>query len=684
MIEVMPTESGLKAVDTGKNTITVGMDEWRAEGPTAPLDHSVEETVTATTTHLRFPHAYAYVERPSGDVVAEPSRENDPTPIGSGDYVLCVDGNVKTFVRFSGPARITSPSYDELLVTFPSPTDATIGFQSRVSVPRETITVPATPAGLGTALTHLSASFETETPDRTFPSMRRHPARVEIGESVSVPDALVSARSDAGVRVRAPRSFGSLFPVAPLAHYLGATVTVEDRGSVVVETPTRQHELSAADLGRESAELLRRAFFLDCLVRSAGPHGSDLAEVGLLDDVGIDAERCYGAGIADRFECYLDVPFERVTDDLPEWHVAMYVEPRPEHVEVLPFLLYNLPTIYLPESEPLEQNERLSRSLDDFYRDRRPASDPPSVEIIKPNLASGRMHGWLAEGAPIDVFKSIPSAYENRLDYLGRSTDSISVVAVLNDPEMSDEHADAAEIYRKRAQELDIDISVREHLNCDELAAVFESSHDFVHYIGHCETGGLRCADGNLPVSSLSESNAQVFFLNACGSFSEGIELVEQGSVAGAVTFNKVLDSQAARVGTAFAQLLIHGFSIEHALQLARRRIMMGKDYTVVGDGTHTLTQADDVTPSSSVLTRRGDGTFSLEYDVYSPEFFGSSYRCQRFGSGERRLVGNPVEMAFTADELTEFLETADSAVIYDGDIHWSADLKRRLAEEEV
>jgi hypothetical protein len=679
MIEVKSTESGVKAIDMGKNTITVGVDDWHAEGAATLVDHPVEKTITATTSRLRFPHVYAYVERVSGEVVAEPSRENDPTTLDSGDYVFCADGNVKTFVRFSGPAEISSPSYDTLLVTFPTTAEVTIGFQSRVSVPQETITVPSTPAGLATALTHLSSSFGTETPDRTFPSMRRHPARVETGESVSIPGSLVSDRPDTGITIRTPRSFDSLFPIASTAHYLGATVTVEERESVVVETPTRRHGLAMSELGRESADLLRRVFFLDCLVRSAGPYGSELVEIELLDEIGIDPERWYDAGLAERLERYLDAPFERVSDDLPEWHVAIYVDPQPEYVGVLPFLLDNLPTIYLAESEPLEQNERLSRSLDDFYRSRREVSDPLSVEIIKPNLAAGRMHGWLADGAPIDVFKSIPAAYENRFDYLGRSTDSISVVAVLNDPEMADEHADAAEIYRQRGEELEIDISVREHLTREELADVFEGSHDFVHYIGHCEADGLRCADGNLPIASLSESNAQVFFLNACGSFNEGVELVEQGSVAGAVTFNKVLDSQAARVGTAFARLLIHGFSIEHALQLARRRIMMGKDYTVVGDGTHTLTQSNEVAPSSAVLERRSGDQFSLEYDVSSPTLFGSNYRCKGLGDSAVRLLGNPTEAVLPKERLPEFLETADTAVIYDGDIHWSADLRHHF-----
>jgi hypothetical protein len=682
MIEVMPTESGVKAVDVGKNTITVGVDAWDGDGEAAPLNYPVDRAITARTTRLQFPHVYTYIEHWEGERITESSHDTESTSLGAGDYVFCADGNVKTFVRFSGPAEVTSPAYDELTVTFPATTEVTIGFQSRVSVPRETITVPPTPAGLGTALTHLSASFETETADRTFPSMRRHPARVAVGESVSVPDSLVAGQLDTGTTLRTPRSFECLFQVAPLAHYLGATVSVEDRESVVVETPTRSHDLSVTDLGEESGTLLRRVFSLDCLVRSAGSHGSDLAELDLLDELGLDPDRWHDAGLGARVDRYLDVPFERVSGRLPEWHVAMYLDPRPAHTEVLPFLLHNLPTIHLAASEPLEQTERLSRSLDDFYRRRRQANDPPSVELIKPHLASGRMHGWLADGAPIDVFKSIPSAYENRLDYLGRSTDPISVVAVLNDPEMADEHDDAADIYRERAEEFDIDVSVREHLTRDQLAGVFESQHDFVHYIGHCEADGFRCADGNLSVSSLSASNTQVFFLNACGSFEQGIELVERGSVAGAVTFNKVLDSQAARVGTTFARLLIHGFSIEHALQLARRRIMMGKDYTVVGDGTHTLTQSDNVTPSSVVLERRGSDTFSLEYDVYSPELFGSSYRTHAFGDGDRRLVGTPTTVELTAGELADFLEAADTAVVFDGDIHWSSELRGRFAGE--
>jgi hypothetical protein len=690
MIEVKPTEQGVKAVDIGKNSITVGTESWLSTDSAAALGHPVDEVLSGEATRLSFPQMYAKVHHWDGDLVVEPNENPEPVDLDEGDYLLSVDGNVKAYVRFAGPATVDIPSYDEIALSFPSPTQVTIGFRSRIRSPRHTVTVPPTPEGAATALTYLSSAFETDSPDRTFPSMRGHPPRLAVGEEVSIPAAVRRGHEENGVRFRVPPSFDSIYPVAPLAHYLSATVTVEDRAAPLLETDALRHEFSEPPaLAGEVATMLRRVFYLDCLARTSGPHESELAELNALDGVDLDLDRLYGAGVATRLEAYLDTATPDLEAAIPKWHLAMYVEPTGESLTQLPFLLHNLAAIYPAESEPLEQEERLSLSLDDFYRGRGQVSGPPPVDIIKPKLRDARMHGWLADGAPIDVFKSIAAAYENRFDYFERSGDSISVVAVLNDSEMADEHVDAAEIYRKRSEGLDIDISVRERLTTDELAAVFEAEHDFVHYIGHCEADGLRCSDGNLSVTSLTESNTQVFFLNACGSFHEGIELIEKGSVAGAVTFNKVLDSQAARVGTAFARLLVHGFSIDHAMQLARRRIMMGKDYTVVGDGTHTLAQADFVTPSNAVLEDRGDDGFTLEYDVFSPALFGSSYQHsglldsgRLFEDQRRTLLGNPTRLELTGDELDEFLGHTNTAVVYDGDIHWSSELRERLGDD--
>jgi hypothetical protein len=265
-----------------------------------------------------------------------------------------------------------------------------------------------------------------------------------------------------------------------LAHYLGADIRLEPGVTPMIRTPGHSRILGALPAFQwEVASLLRRTFLLDCLVRNAGPHGTNLAEQPLLSDVGLDACALYDASIGSRVDAYLAAPFERISEALPEWHLSMYIDPTFEHVRTLPYLLQNVPNVFLPESEPLASRERLQRSLDEFYR--KSGRDAVSVDPIKPSLGPGRTHGWLSEGAPIDAFKALPSAYPNRLKYLQRSNDPISVVAVLNDDEMTDEHAEASRIYRQRATELDIDIEVREHLSTDQLAEVFEMSHDFVH-----------------------------------------------------------------------------------------------------------------------------------------------------------------------------------------------------------
>jgi hypothetical protein len=351
----------------------------------------------------------------------------------------------------------------------------------------------------------------------------------------------------------------------------------------------------------------------------------------------------------------------------------MYVEPTFAHARTLPHIVSNVPNVLLPNSQALGGSERLTRSLDDFYRDADRTS--PKVEPVKPLLGPGRVHGWLAEGIPIDVFKSLPEAYEHR-SRGPRADRPTSVVAVLNDVEMASEHDDAADLYRRGTADLAIDVSVRERLSRAELAEVLEARNDFVHYIGHCEETGLRCRDGTLSVADIDRSGAETFFLNACGSYYEGIDLVSKGSVAGAVTFERVLDGHAARVGTTFVRLMVNGFSIERALDLARRRIIMGTGYTVVGDGTHKLSGAPETVPlAATIVPRDDDETYRVTFDASSPRVTGDVFRLPEPLDGQPRLFGAESEMTLSATETERFVRSVDIPVIFDGDIQWSTDL---------
>ena len=146
-------------------------------------------------------------------------------------------------------------------------------------------------------------------------------------------------------------------------------------------------------------------------------------------------------------------------------------------------------------------------------------------------------------------------------------------------------------------------------------------------------------------------------------------------SVVGAVTFADVLDSHAAMVGTAFARLLSNGFSIQRALQLARRRIMMSKDYAVVGDGTYALIPGP--TDPVVVMVTEADGGYNLTCEVMTPQGAGESYDLPV--DGGTALNGTATEHTVSAATLVETLESNSLPIIFEGNFHWSEDLAAKL-----
>jgi len=671
MVRAELTDGGVRATDASRTSVAVTTEGFRDAGPARPLPLPTDETVTGTVRALGLPSVDLRAERVDG-AGPVPVGGTGTTELPAGDYLLRADAGIRVALRFYGAATLVRTDRGRSTLSFPEPTPVTVGFRSRDRAPTDAVTVPRTPEGVARGVAALAAAHRTPTPDRSFPAFRRHPPLIEFGTELSIPPAVAERRSRTDVTVRLPPALPAVFTAAPLVYYLGADVRVEPGATPAVLAPSVERELGPLPESQTSAAaLLRRVFTLDCLVRTAGPYGTDLAERRHLRTLGLDADRLYRAGSAARLRRYLDVPFEAVSDDLPEWPLSMYVEPTYRHARALPHLLDPLAHVFVPSSSPLPTEERLERSLDKFYRSE--AGTPPHVELVNPELGPGHAHGWLATGVPIDAYKAVPEAYGNRLSYLDREDGPVSVVTVVNELEMDREGADAARIYRDRAAAdgVGLDVSVRKRLTRAELRSVFESEHDLVHYVGHCEESGLRCVDGHLSAAEVGESDVQTFFLNACGSLYEGVKLVQRGSVAGAVTAASVLDGDAARVGTAFARLLVRGFSIRRALALARRRIMMGKDYTVVGDGTHSLVQTPDSVPPVLRVDRAGD-RYRLRYDVTPPDRNGGRYRPRLRSDGGFRLFGTDRERLLDRAGVLAAVERTDAPVIYDGDIHWS------------
>ncbi len=679
MIEWETTDDGLRVVDAEAAELRIHSETLSIEGPGHAVDRPVDATVAVTARELRLPHAVVHARSLARERCYELDPAGDPLELPPDEYLLDVDAAIKTCLRFAGGATVArTDDFGHVVISLPERRRVVLGFRSRHELPVGRIVTPLEPAALATAVSKLPSALKTASPDRSYPSLRGHPPLLEVGEELSVPAGIDAAVPETGVEVVVEPSTARLLAVAPLAYYLGATVRVGEHGpfvrapEVAVERPIEPDAFE-----REVGRLLRRCFFLDSLVRNAGPHGTELAEASMLEALELDAEELYRATPAERLSVYLQVPHAAVEHRLPDWHLSTYVDPGPAAVEVLPFLLDRMSLVFPARTAELEGRELIERSLADFYR---PGADEvASVDVVKPELRTGLLHGWLADGVPIDVFNASPAAYRNRLERLRSRRESISIRLVVNDPGMRTETEGVTETLDGRAEELPMELTADEGLPVAELARLLEADNEFVHFVGHCEVGGLVCPDGTLSTASLDRCGAETFFLNACGSFYEGRELIEKGSVAGAVTVATVLNDHAVTVGTTFARLLVYGFSVERALGLARRRIMMGKDYTVVGDGTHSLTGELPTT----VHLERFEGGFGLTLACYAAEEAGRYYVPHVEGNRHSFLCGTESTFVLDRAALAGFLREVDAPVIYDGDLRWSTELSSAIVDDQ-
>ena len=665
----------------GVSTVLAQLDD-RRECPDDAIPRATTDCVYGSTARLRVPGTdptvtaldcdaqYALTsasELPEGAFLlsvtvrtAGDAPGSSPLPTHQG----------RLHVRFDGGASLR-PTGGGTVLSLWGTQGVAVGVGESSSIGPAHIQIPETPEGLATGLSHMGTAHHTLSPSRSHPGQRGHPPLLTTGETASIPTELANTKPETGIELLVPPCVESLFVVAPLAYYLGADVTVDDRMRVTLTAADADiyHEFSPLPEAQdEIADMVRRLFYLDCLVRRINPESNP----ELLARCSLDPETVRSLSPAGRLERYLATPDEAVDAAVPEWHLSTHTQPSFEHARCLPFLLDTLSLIYLSDGAKLERRDLLEKTLSDSYT--RGAAEPTAM--VEPTGGVGRVHGWLAPGTPIDAFKTTPSAYENRYRYRTKGSDKFQLSVVLNDVEMSDERHAVSEIYQ--AADLPMDVTVRDRLTTDALAAVFESENDFVHFIGHCEDDGLCCPDGTLQMSSLSESRTRTFFLNACGSYQQGLTLIEQGSVAGAVTFADVLDSHAAMVGTAFARLLSNGFCIQRALQLARRRIVMSKDYAVVGDGTYALLPGP--TDPVVMMVSESESGYTLSCEVMTPQGAGESYDVPI--DGETALNGTATEHTVSAATLVDTLESNSLPVIFEDEFHWSEDLAARLDPE--
>ncbi|AWB27622.1 hypothetical protein [Halococcoides cellulosivorans] len=663
-------------IETDENSLSALYTTASAQGGAHDLDTpSGRETIPVTTTGLELPAGSVTVSSADSDGL-EPVTERATIGPGAATVAAEPEGpdlpdELRTVLTFRGPATVDIDD-ERARIEFPDPTAVTIIVQPGGDAD-DRMRVPGTPRGIARAVTHLGSAHRTTSPARSHPAHRDPLPAIEVGNTESIPPAIKSETPETGIELLVPNELESVFVLAPLAFYLAADLRVAavDHPHLRTRDGRVDHDLAAVpDCQEEVGDLLRQFFYLDCLVRDTG--ATDATNAPILDAIDLDADHVRELDSAARLERYLAVAGEDLSDRLPEWHLSTFVDPTPGNASVLSHLLDDLSLIRLPDATELDEAALLDESLSEgFTRSTCDLDCANPSTVVKPSESGGRVTAWLAPGTPLDAFKTTRSAYLNRTDYRTRASDTFEIDLVLNDGEMAGEHDAVADIYRERAEDMPIDVSIARSLTKAELRERIESGADFLHYIGHCEPEGLQCADGYLSTTEIERSRTRSFFLNACGSYEEGLGLVEAGSVAGAATLRAVLDEHAAKVGTAFAKLLMHGFSIGRAMQLARRRIMMSTDYAVVGDGTDALVPTT-AHPAVIWLEDAGEA-FEVSYETVPARSVGRLHE-PPFGD-EPYLFGQDTERTMRARELLPILEDSSLPVIYNGEFNWSEEL---------
>lgn len=107
------------------------------------------------------------------------------------------------------------------------------------------------------AISALSSALKTTTCERSYPTLRGHPPRIECGDKLHIPDEL--SRPETGIRLEVPPSLENVFVAAPLVYYLGAEMVPGEKPRLVTER--FEYPLDDFPLEREIERLLKQVFF---------------------------------------------------------------------------------------------------------------------------------------------------------------------------------------------------------------------------------------------------------------------------------------------------------------------------------------------------------------------------------------------------------------------------------------
>ncbi|MCU4753054.1 hypothetical protein OB919_13900 [Halobacteria archaeon AArc-curdl1] len=464
------------------------------------------------------------------------------------------------------------------------------------------------------AISMAAATIKSQSPERSWPTFRGHPPLIERGETLEIPDTLSVPQTSSKITV--PPAYETVYPVSPLAYYLGATI--EPGPSAAIETDRTHYPLGTErSLEADIERILQKVFVLDCFVRSNGIVKDRLLGHDDLDDaLTFDIAETYSLSLSRRLDRYLDVSDEVIEPYVPPWPATAHVPATPETVELLPYLLGKLTHIKtiastnsasdghqqqltgINSERPGEKSDSIATDiLQSSTRFEDPESGIQLLEGIHPDSLEAI---WFGDGITPWATRGTIEAYRGRLEGDDVS-DKSSIRVVCNESPMLPEIENLEGLYGERDSH-PFDVRVEYGVSTDRLATLLRSeSVDLFHFIGHATPEGLICHDGALDVRTLESVAPRSFMLNACQSAQQGLALVERGANCGLATHSDVVNQQAIRASETVVRFLSRGFMFRSALWLTRL-VNPLDEYVLLGDGTLTIAPTDGGAPTIYVL----------------------------------------------------------------------------------
>jgi hypothetical protein len=690
-----------------QTTLPARLESYDTDAFYIPLDSAYRLDTAA----VRIPKRVAvFIRDADGQLIEEISSQDD-VMFPDGEYTIELGGlDIKTYIRVTGRVSVNSCEDSGTRIHGLDTDHLGLGLRSFHEFPAVTVTTTDEPRDIMRAVSCLGSALKTTSCERSFPTLRGHPPKIEVGTRFDAPSGVERTPETASVTIEVPPELSSVYPVAPLAYYLDAALVPGSEPRLVADSVT--HSLDGED-GFEArvARILQHVFTLDCITRTEGFYPVQLGERDMFErridtntdsdinsnsnsnsdfNFDLDFTDLYQHSLPELVNTYLSIPFEALDGIRPRWPLTADVVPESEYLSYIPYAVHDLCTIRCPsrsvqtDIDPVEQE-----AIEDFYRgptaplSRSPDSpldsdqrgtDPSSPDVpnvFKPEATDSVTHLWIGDGYPILAAKPTLESSQRRLE--ATPSGSIEVAVVSNAAEMRDE-SDVAQLYGLR-ELVSFDVDVYEDLTRDELREVWADNYDLLHFVGHVTDDGLQCNDGWLDTETLEQVNVRAFILNGCRSFEQGMGLIDAGAISGLCTLSRVGNTPATRIGRTVARLLNAGFSLGGALDIIKDELITARRYMIVGDPRVAIAESRGPVPILGELNRVDSSMFNISIygyqssqariaGIYTP--FIPDHPSYYLGSG---YMG---DYSIEHDELLEYLDLERYPVRVNGSLIWS------------